>query len=157
LRSTICIQTQDFDVADQYKLMRESTPSAGAIVTFSGLVREMEADRGAIDTLIIEHYPNMTERLLKQIINRACIEWDLLAVTVIHRVGELLPNEQIVFVGVASHHRHSAFSASQFIMDHLKTKATLWKRVTQNGHSYWLDAKRADFDAATRWDQNLSL
>ena len=93
----------------------------------------------------------MTEQLLQAIIDEASGRWALSAATVIHRVGELLPSDQIVLVAVASQHRADAFEAAQFIMDYLKTKATLWKKIDQQGRQYWVQDKASDRRAAERW------
>ena len=96
----------------------------------------------------------MTETLLDDIVMQAKARWDLVAVTVIHRIGNLAPNDQIVFVGVASEHRKAAFDAAQFLMDYLKTKATFWKKLTGEGAEQWLDAKSSDSDAAAKWSED---
>jgi molybdopterin synthase catalytic subunit len=88
---------------------------------------------------------------LQEIVDQAQQRWDLIGVTVIHRVGELLPSDQIVFVGVASQHRADAFEAAQFVMDYLKTKATFWKKVDQNGQQHWVESKDSDRTAKERW------
>jgi molybdopterin synthase catalytic subunit len=93
----------------------------------------------------------MTESLLQEIVDQAMRRWPLLGVTVIHRVGKLLPAEQIVFVGVASQHRAAAFEAAQCVMDYLKTRATFWKKVDQNGREHWVESKDSDQVARQRW------
>lgn len=123
------------------------------MVTFTGLVRDFEG-QGSIDSLSLQHYPGMTEKLLQQIVDQANSRWQLLGTTVVHRVGKLLPSEQIVFVGVASQHRAAAFEAAQFIMDYLKTKATFWKKVDQNGQQQWVESKASDQAASQRWATN---
>ncbi len=148
---SIRIQTHDFNLAEEYQFLRELSPAVGAVVTFTGLVRDFELD-SSIDSLSLQHYPGMTEILLQEIVDQANLRWNLIATTVIHRVGELLPRDQIVFVGVASQHRADAFQAAQFLMDFLKIKATFWKQVSQDGEHRWVENKESDTDAATRWD-----
>ena len=148
---SIRIQTHDFNLAEEYQFLRELSPEVGAVVTFTGLVRDFELD-SSIDSLSLQHYPGMTEILLQEIVDQANLRWNLIATTVIHRVGELLPRDQIVFVGVASQHRADAFQAAQFLMDFLKIKATFWKQVSQDGKHRWVENKESDTDAATRWD-----
>lgn len=150
----IRIQNYDFNLAEEYQLLRELSPAVGAVVTFAGLVRDFELD-SSIDSLSLQHYPGMTENLLQAIVDQANQRWDLIGTTLIHRVGELLLKDQIVFVGVASQHRGDAFEASQFLMDHLKTKATFWKQVSQGGKQYWVESKDSDIDAAARWNSNV--
>lgn len=155
MKSTIRIQPEDFDISEQYQLLRDLTKGIGAVVTFTGLVREFEPSGdqpSAIDSLSIQHYSGMTEERLSQIVDRAAARWNLLGVTIIHRIGELLPSEQIVFVGVASQHRNDGFMAAQFIMDYLKTQATFWKQISQNGRSCWVDSKVSDAQALKRWN-----
>jgi molybdopterin synthase catalytic subunit len=150
MNSTIRIQTDDFDLAAEYQLLRQLESAVGAVVTFAGLVRDLEKNT-SIDSLTLQHYPGMTESLLQEIVDQAEVRWDLIGVTVIHRVGELLPSDQIVFVGVASQHRADAFEAAQFVMDYLKTKATFWKKVDQDGQQHWVESKGSDQAASERW------
>ncbi len=159
---TIRIQTDDFDLAQEYQLLRQLSSTVGAVVTFTGLVRDVQDDSegdcaldGAIESLSLEHYPGMTETLLAEIVDQAHERWSLIGSTVIHRVGKLLPTDQIVFVGVASQHRGDAFEAAQFLMDYLKTKATFWKKVSQDGEHSWVESKDSDAAAASRWDKGL--
>jgi molybdopterin synthase catalytic subunit len=122
------------------------------------LVREFESEpksadfQGNLSTLTLEYYPEMTEKLLAEIIQQSFDRWPLIAVSVVHRVGSLKPNDQIVFVGVASEHRLEAFQAAQFLMDYLKTRATFWKKIEMNGQSHWAEAKVSDNVAATKWE-----
>ena len=175
MSTRIRIQQQDFDLAEEYQLLRQSDSAVGAVVTFSGLVRDFElvselgseldrgVDRGVdrqdqsstknpIDLLSLQHYPGMTESLLETIVEQANQRWNLIATTVIHRVGDLVPKDQIVLVGVASQHRTDAFEAAQFLMDYLKTQATFWKSVRRNGEQQWIESKASDQQAAARWD-----
>ena len=165
----IRIQQQDFDLAEEYQLLRQTDSAVGAVVTFTGLVRDFELvseeDRKAdsqgqpsakhsIDLLSLQHYPGMTESLLEAIVEQANQRWNLIATTVIHRVGDLAPKDQIVLVGVASQHRADAFEAAQFLMDYLKTQATFWKSVRRNGEQQWIESKASDQQAAARWDSS---
>jgi molybdopterin synthase catalytic subunit len=149
----LSIQTEDFDLATEYQSLRQLSSEVGAVVTFTGLVRDFEG-QGSIDSLSLQHYPGMTEKRLQQIVDQANSRWQLLGTTVVHRVGKLLPSEQIVFVGVASQHRAAAFEAAQFIMDYLKTKATFWKKVDQKGQQQWVESKASDQAASQRWATN---
>jgi molybdopterin synthase catalytic subunit len=151
MKPTIRIQTEDFDLGAEYQLLRQLDSAAvGAVVTFTGLVRDLEKD-SSINSLTLQHYPGMTESLLQEIVDQAAARWDLIGLTVIHRVGKLLPSDQIVFVGVASQHRADAFEAAQFVMDYLKTKATFWKKVEQDGQQHWVESKDSDQAASQRW------
>ena len=153
--NSIRIQHDDFDLAREYQQLRQLSSTVGAVVTFSGLVRDFETD-STIESLTLQHYPGMTEKLLQEIVEQANQRWKLIGSTVIHRVGQLLPGDQIVFVGVASEHRADAFEAAQFLMDYLKTRATLWKQVSQNGQQHWVESKTSDLAAAKRWSTDES-
>ncbi len=165
MTSRIRIQQQDFDLTEEYELLRQTDSAVGAVVTFSGLVRdfEVEADVGvedvtcakkSIDSLSLQHYPGMTEKLLEAIVEQANTRWNLIATTVIHRVGDLAPREQIVLVGVASQHRAEAFEAAQFLMDYLKTQATFWKSIRRDNQQQWIHSKASDKQAAERWSRS---
>jgi len=130
--------------------MRQACPQAGAIVTFSGLVRDLEGDK-QVQSLVLEHYPGMTETSLEKIVQEASERWPVIDTTVIHRVGELKAAEQIVFVAVASLHRQAAFSACEFIMDYLKTRAPFWKKCRDENGENWVEAKDSDEQASLRW------
>ena len=146
----ISIQQNDFDIAKETQLLRDNNSNTGAIVTFSGLVRDLDDER-KVESLILEHYPGMTESSLEKIIAEAQSRWSVLDVTVIHRIGELHAGEQIVFVAVASLHRGEAFSACEFIMDFLKTRAPFWKKCRDENGESWVEAKATDEDASARW------
>jgi len=144
------VQEQDFNQHLEYERLREQT-TVGAIVTFTGLVRDINQG-SAVSDLALEHYPGMTEKSLQTIIAQANERWDLIDYTVIHRVGQLTVSDQIVFVGVACQHRGDAFSACEFIMDHLKTKAPFWKKETlKNGETQWVDAREVDQTSLAKW------
>lgn len=146
----IRVQTEDFNQQIEYERLR-SQASIGAIVTFTGLVRDINQGE-KISSLTLEHYPGMTEKSLAEIVTTAKQRWNILDYTVIHRVGELSLQEQIVFVGIASAHRQEAFAACEFIMDYLKTQAPFWKKeVKKGGESYWVDARESDENALTKW------
>lgn len=148
----ICIQTEDFNLNDEVNLLEQDNPIDGAVVTFSGRVRNANLGK-TVTGLYLEHYPGMTEKSLQKIISQAKAQWSIGRVTVIHRIGELLVGDQIVFVGVTSKHRQDAFSACEFIMDFLKIKAPFWKKELSNGVNQWLDAKQSDQDKASSWNE----
>ena len=144
------IQTEDFDLSGEVAHLRQSDPRVGAVCTFVGTVRDRN-DGQSVSTMELEHYPGMTEQALHDIAAEAQQRWQLGAVRVIHRIGALTPNEQIVFVGVASAHRAAAFAAAQFVMDFLKTRAPFWKKEQSSQGEAWVAAKTSDQDAAERW------
>lgn len=151
---SVTISTEDFSVADAYTRLRQQQ-GVGAVCIFTGLVRQWLADNAnngkPILSLTLEHYPGMTEAKLTEIRDAAMGRWDLLDAMIIHRIGRLLPSEQIVLVGTAAQHRQPAFAAAQFIMDYLKTEAPFWKaEETENG-SQWVEARPSDAHATKSW------
>lgn len=139
-----------FDMAEAYRWLA-ACDEDGAVVTFTGKVRNHNLGND-VAALTLEHYPGMTEKALQEIVDAARERWPLQRVTVIHRVGELFPGDEIVLVGVTSAHRGSAFSAAEFIMDYLKTRAPFWKREATEQGDRWVDARDSDHQAAQRWD-----
>ncbi len=144
------IQTDDFDLGAEIARLRAGQRDVGAVAAFLGTVRDIN-DGNAIRTMELEHYPGMTERALESIETRARSRWPLNDVLVIHRVGPLQPEDQIVMVAVTSRHRHAAFAACEYIMDYLKTRAPFWKKEDTPEGARWVDARESDFDAAARW------
>ncbi|MBL4573584.1 MAG: molybdopterin synthase catalytic subunit MoaE [Gammaproteobacteria bacterium] len=152
----ISIQKQDFSLGDEYAAIRARAGDAGAIITFTGLVREMygaDSTAGAVQSLTLEHYPGMTEKCLQDIQQQAEDRWPLLASRIIHRVGELYSHEQIVFVATASPHRQAAFESAEFIMDYLKSKAPFWKKQKSENESSWVESRDTDKAALDRWQK----
>ena len=147
----ISIQTENFNVGQAHQQLALAAPHIGAIVTFTGLVREFAA--GDNTDLFLEHYPAMTEKVLLDIIQQAAQRWNIINVHVIHRIGRLSLGEQIVFVGVNSAHRNDAFSAAEFIMDFLKTEAPFWKKEITAQGEHWVDAKNSDAIAKQKWNE----
>lgn len=146
----VTIQQQDFDAAAEYRALRATGPGTGAIVTFTGLVRD-SGDRSDVEGLYLEHYPGMTESVIEDLINQASERWNVRAARVIHRVGKLGLNDQIVFVGVCSAHRGDAFAACQFVMDALKTTAPFWKKELTAHGEHWVEQKTSDREQSARW------
>ena len=154
--NAVVIQHDDFLVDDcQRQLVQASSSIPGAIVSFTGLVRDyavVDDVKTNVVAIELEHYEGMTENLIETIIEQAKQRWSITASLVIHRVGYLKASEQIVYVGVASAHRGNAFKACEFIMDYLKTDATLWKKeFYAEGEYQWLGSKLSDSDAAKKW------
>lgn len=147
----IHIQKADFDLTTEVKALRKDDPRVGAVVTFLGTVRDMN-DGSQVQGMTLEHYPGMTEKSLEEIITQARGRWDLYKTLVIHRVGPLLPEDQIVLVAVTSAHRGEAFAACEFIMDYLKTAAPFWKKEETPQGSKWVDARVTDDTAMARWN-----
>ncbi|MWP48496.1 MULTISPECIES: molybdopterin synthase catalytic subunit MoaE [unclassified Gilliamella] len=123
-------------------------PQDGAIVTFMGKVRSIEKQT---INLFLEHYAGMTEKVLANIADQARERWQLSRIAIIHRIGEINANEQIVFVGVSSAHRSDAFAAAEFIMDVLKNEAPFWKKERTLQGERWVEAKKTDKEALKKW------
>ncbi|AMG57996.1 molybdopterin synthase catalytic subunit MoaE [Pantoea vagans] len=149
METQIRVGPEPFDMAEAYRWLA-ACDEDGAVVTFTGKVRNHNLGDN-VAALTLEHYPGMTEKALQEIVDAAHERWPLQRVTVIHRVGELFPGDEIVLVGVTSAHRGSAFSAAEFIMDFLKTRAPFWKREATEQGDRWVDARDSDHQAAQRW------
>lgn len=149
-RVRISVQGGDFDLAAECAAIARGRTDIGALASFVGLVRDA-GDGGGISRMTLEHYPGMTEASLAAIVEEARGRWALLDATVIHRVGELKPGDNIVLVIVASAHRGDAFAACEFIMDYLKTRAPFWKKEETPEGGRWVDAREADDRAAEKW------
>lgn len=149
---SVRVQHEDFDVAAEVKAVTLGRTDVGAVVTFTGTVRGAAGDE-AIDSIVLEHYPGMTEAELERIEAAAKARWPLQATTIVHRVGRLRPGENIVLVVTASSHRQAAFEAAEFLMDYLKTDAPFWKKEDVSGRdARWVDARESDSVSRSRWD-----
>jgi len=149
----LSVQEADFDVAYEYAQLRENNSQDGAIVFFSGLVRDFNQGQD-VTGLFLEHYPAMTAKALAGIIDQAKSRWPINRVRLIHRVGQLHLADQIVFVGVSSSHREAAFEACHFIMDYLKKQAPFWKKETTKKGDWWVETLEKDQKALDKWQQD---
>lgn len=145
----ILVQHDDFDLGKLSQHWTDKDVENGAQVMFVGRVREF-ADANQ-QSMVLEHYPGMTESALQKTADIAVSRWQATKVLIIHRVGELKPADQIVLVMVLSPHREDAFNAAWFIMDHLKTTAPFWKKEIADGDGQWVDAKDSDDSALNKW------
>ena len=145
---TIRIQTEAFDAGAEIAALTKGRTDAGAVVTFTGHVRGDDD----LASMALEHYPGMTEREIARHVDEAETRWPLLGVTVIHRIGKLVPGDAIVLVAVASRHRKAAFEAAEFLMDYLKTRAPFWKEETRGAQTKWVEERASDADRAKRWE-----
>jgi len=151
--SLVRVQHEDFDLTREVQALRQGDAGVGAVAVFVGTVRDVNEGSG-VSTLTLEHYPGMTESALEDIAAQAHQRWRLNGTLIIHRYGELQPCDQIVLVAVTSAHRGDAFEACEFIMDFLKTRAPFWKKEQTSAGTRWVDARRADDEAAARWDES---
>ncbi len=147
---SVSVQREDFDVAQLQRSLLGGRAQEGAVASFTGYVRTQNMDR-VVQSMELEHYPGMTERSIEQILREACARWPLLSAAVVHRIGRLAPGEQIVWVGIASAHREASFSACEFVMDYLKTRAPFWKKEGSADGGHWVDARASDDVRAERW------
>lgn len=145
------IQTGDFDLGVEATLLRAGDGGVGAVVGFVGTVRDRNGPSETVSGLELEHYPGMTEASIEAMVADAHARFDIRAACVVHRVGKLLPLDQIVLVVVASAHRGQAFQACEFLMDYLKTQAPFWKKERTSAGEHWVDARVADDAALARW------
>lgn len=148
---TLRVQTAPFDLGQEVDALRQGRTDIGAIASFVGLARDHN-DGSGVTAMTLENYPGMTEKMLATLIDEAHTRWALLGVTVIHRVGRLLPGDPIVLVAVASRHRGDAFAACEYLMDALKTRAPFWKKETTPSGERWVEARASDDAAAGRWE-----
>lgn len=147
------IQTDDFDVSAELAALRAGNAAVGAVASFVGIARDINQGN-VIQTLTLEHYPGMTEKVLQGLIERAQQRWNIFDALIVHRVGTLKPQDQIVLVAVSSVHRGEAMAACMLIMDFLKTEAPFWKKEsTTQGEEHWVAARVSDADAVARWDK----
>ncbi|MEM8570378.1 MAG: molybdenum cofactor biosynthesis protein MoaE [Pseudomonadota bacterium] len=147
---SVRVQREDFDLGVELTTLRSGRHEIGALVSFTGLVREL-ADGAPISGMELEHYPGMTERALRQIEIDAAARWPLQASLIIHRYGPLAPGDQIMMVATASAHRQVAFEAAEFLMDYLKSRAPFWKKEQTGSGGHWVDARTTDEAALQRW------
>lgn len=149
-RTEVRVQTADFDVGAEIARLRAGNASIGAVASFIGVCRDLN-DGDRVADMVLEHYPGMTERALERIAADARGRWDLIDILIVHRVGRMLPTDQIVLVVVTGGHRGEAFAACEFLMDYLKTKAPFWKKEQTPDGSRWVEARADDDAAADRW------
>ena len=149
----IRIQATALDALAEIGPVYAGRRTVGGVVSFIGLMRDMNQG-DSVAAMTLEHYPGMTEKALAAIVDQAGARWDLQGVRLVHRVGEVRPEDPIVLVAVASAHRGEAFRACEFIIDYLKTRAPFWKQErTADGQSRWVDARASDDDAAAAWEK----
>lgn len=144
------IQTEDFDLSQEIKKLRAGDARVGAVATFVGTVRDRN-DGSDVAAMTLEHYPGMTEKSLEEIIEKAKARWDIFDVLIIHRVGPLNIEDQIVLTAVTSAHRGEAFAACEYVMDYLKTLAPFWKKEDTPEGARWVDARLSDDEALKKW------
>jgi molybdopterin synthase catalytic subunit len=146
----VSIQPEDFDATEEVARLREHDKGVGAVCVFIGTVRDRNDGHG-IESMELEHYPGMTEKAIEAMIVQAEERFEIRGVRVIHRIGLLRPQDQIVLVAVTSRHRGESFQACEFLMDYLKTQAPFWKKERTPQGERWVDARESDDAALKRW------
>ncbi len=144
------IQIEDFDLSQEIKQLRAGDARVGAVASFVGTVRDRN-DGSEVAAMTLEYYPGMTEKSLEEIIEKAKARWDIFDVLIIHRVGPLNIEDQIVLTAVTSAHRGEAFAACEYVMDYLKTLAPFWKKEDTPEGARWVDARLSDDEALKKW------
>ena len=155
MRLSVSIQVEDFDVSQELAQLRDNDARVGAVCSFVGTVRERNSGN-AISSMELEHYPGMTEKSITSMMEEAAKRFDIYGARVIHRIGLLHPEDQIVLVAVTSAHRGTSFQACEFLMDYLKTQAPFWKKEVTPEGSRWVDARESDDVALARWGISAS-
>lgn len=146
----VVIQAADFDLGAEVAALRAGDAGVGAVASFLGTVRDRNDGLG-VQAMELEHYPGMTERAIEAMIDAAHARFNIRVARIIHRVGLLRPQDQIVLVVVSSIHRGQAFQACEFLMDYLKTQAPFWKKEVTPEGARWVDARVSDDEALARW------
>ena len=157
MRLSVSIQTEDFDVSYELAQLRANDARVGAVCSFVGTVRERN-EGSDVSSMELEHYPGMTEKSITAMMEEASKRFDIHGARVIHRIGLLQPQDQIVLVAVTSAHRGMSFQACEFLMDYLKTQAPFWKKEVTPEGARWVDARVSDDKALARWgvtDKNV--
>ena len=152
------LQQEAFSIAKQYDLLQSKCIHSGAIVTFSGLVRDMaKSDNHIVNCIELSIYQSMVEKQIQHIGKMIFNSFDIDGLNIVHRYGKLKPTENIVYVGVASKHRNEAFSAAQMAMDHLKSDVAFWKKehYENDSESKWIEPRKSDFQALAKWQKTV--
>ncbi len=150
MTARVSIQPNDFDLSAEVAALRAGMAQVGAVCAFVGTVRDRNngADVAAME---LEHYPGMTEKAIEAMIDEAQQRFGILGARVVHRIGSLQPQDQIMMVAVVAAHRGESFRACEFLMDYLKTQAPFWKKERGPDGERWVDARVADDAALARW------
>lgn len=148
----IRLQQAPFDPGAETNAFLAETAGAGAVVTFTGLVRSPPGD--PVQSLTLECYRELAENQIGAMVAEATRRFSLLGATVIHRFGTLQPGDPIVQVMAMAPHRRDAFAGAEFLMDYLKTDAPFWKQEETPDGTRWVDAREEDDAARDRWSDD---
>ena len=153
LSDNIIITTDSFSPEDEIARFRASLENSGAIVSFTGIVRDLFGmEENTVTALHLQHYPGFTEQQISAFAQTALDRFDIQNLLVIHRVGTMAPSDPIVLVAVAAVHRRAAFEAADYLMDYLKSSAPFWKKETRGTQSVWIEPRIEDYNDKARWD-----
>lgn len=147
----VVVQKEDFNSAMEQANLKKHSLLVGAVAEFTGCVRADEHELNTIQAIFLEHYSPMTERAIERIIQQASEKWSLIAVTVIHRVGQLNTGDNVVYVGAASTHRKDALACIEFVMDYLKNDVPIWKKELTAQSEHWVEQKLSDVASKNTW------
>ncbi|VAW67806.1 Molybdopterin synthase catalytic subunit MoaE [hydrothermal vent metagenome] len=139
------IHSAPFDpwkITQHYQQNQLPAGKYGATASFVGTMRDFNQD-DEVTCMTLEHYPGMTESYLNKICEEAKQRWNLLDCLIVHRVGEIQPNDPIVLTVVWSAHRKEAFEACRYLMEELKSRAPFWKKEGLNKGHRWVDKNTA--------------
>lgn len=153
----IIIAAHPFSPEDKIAKFRESQNNAGAIISFTGIVRDHVMNTKETDdvtALHLQHFSGFTEKQIAKFVQMAWERFEVKDLLIVHRVGTLLPTEPIVLVAVAAEHRRAAFEAADYLMDYLKTSAPFWKKEIRGTQSVWIEPRSDDYEDKARWDTN---
>lgn len=146
------LDAEPFDPAAELAELTRCGAGDGAVVSFVGLARDVTKAGEPLGTLVLEHHPSLTLRSLEDIASEALKRFAVNHVRVVHRCGDVLPGEPIVFAGATSLHRRAAFEAADYLMDRLKTDAVFWKREEGPSGSSWIEPTEDDYADRGRWE-----
>lgn len=153
LSDNIIITTDSFSPEGEIARFRASLENSGAIVSFTGIVRDLfGTEENTVTALHLQHYPGFTEQQISAFAQTALDRFDIQNLLIIHRVGTMAPSDPIVLVAVAAVHRRAAFEAADYLMDYLKSSAPFWKKETRGTQSVWIEPRIEDYNDKARWD-----
>lgn len=146
----IALLPDSLDAPKSLAAFERKAKGAGAIVSFTGLVRP-EGKNGVVTSLFLQSHSPLTERGIRRAVEQARETWPLSHVDVLHRIGDIAPGDTIVFVATASTHRRAAFESADFLMDYLKTEAYFWKKEITSTGAHWIEPRAEDYKDRMRW------
>ena len=146
------LRAEPMDAAVELAAISKAAVADGAIVSFVGVARPHSSAGSAVDQLVLEHHPQLTQKSLEEIARNATERFEINHVRIVHRYGAIAPGEPIVFAAAAATHRRAAFEAADYLMDRLKTEAIFWKREEGPDGPQWIEPTPADYADRSRWE-----